>query len=51
MQLAVRWAVGWVVRVWHPLRPQETSALAQASLPVAGSIRLATARNQPDYLQ
>ena len=47
MQLAVR----WVVWAWHPLRPQGPSALAQASLLVAGSIRLATARNQPDSLQ
>ena len=51
MQLAVQLAVRWGVRVWHPLRPQEASALVQASLPVAGSIRHATARNQPDSLQ
>jgi hypothetical protein len=51
MQLAVQWVVRWVVWVWHPLRRQEASALAQASLPVAGSIRHATVRNQPDSLQ
>ena len=51
MQLAVQLAVRWGVRVWHPLRPQEASALVQASLPVAGSIRHATVRNQPDSLQ